>query len=92
MPQPDADFEDWMDAQEQDNSLRSEFDKLLAGKPAIHPHLRKALLEAFMAGAAAYDRIMVRNTQHKDPQHLARVLDGLVIEIENRHKEEVSRP
>ena len=63
--------------------LRDSFDRMMCGKD--DRGLRSALLEAFMAGAAAYGRIIDSATESGDPEHVAKVMDALAAEIKNRH-------
>lgn len=72
-----------------DTPLRGRFDAMIEegrsrGK-VLPEHIRLALLEAFMAAAAAFDNIMREAMERtQDPQEIARVCDAMILEIENR--------
>ena len=64
-------------------TLRQAFDRLMPNT-LVNP-LRPALLEAFMAGAAAHDQITTVAIRSNDPHHVAKVMDDMAAEIKNRH-------
>lgn len=67
--------------------LRDRFDAMLCGKPPISDGMRKALLEAFMAGAAAHDNIIIEALEGgADGRRLAAICDAMVGEMKKRHE------